>query len=549
LAGDHWDENREMRTPHFLAYFERYVRFCIALFFLLGFLAANLFSSEASFSSTSTVQRIDELVYERLKLQNIPFSPQCSDAVFVRRLFLDVLGTLPTRAEVRAFLAEKRSDKRSLLIESVLARPEYADYWGMKWGDLLRIKAEFPSNLWPQAAALYDRWVRDALRANQPYDRFVTDLLTTSGSNFRDPPANFYRAFQERSPAQIAQTVAILFLGTRMEKAGWTNEQIQGFSAFFAKIAYKSTDEWKEEIVYFNPSGVLVDPQSKETIAPAFPDGIPVVLRPEQDPRRRFAGWLTTPENPWFAKAMANRVWYWLMGRGIVHEPDDFRPNNPAWSQALLDYLGAEFAGKAFDVKHLFRLILNSQTYQRDWSTNDFNVNDEAGFSHYRLRRLDAEVLIDAISQITGSWDNYSSDIPEPFTYMNGFRAIRLPDASISSAFLETFGRSARNTCYESERSTTPSVFQVQYLLNSSHIQKKLMNSWVLKQIVTNTGPKGGPAKIVEELYLHILSRFPTEAETAVALTYAKEPSRSATDAVCDLAWALINTKEFQLKH
>jgi len=500
-----------------------------------------------------------------LKAHRLQPSPLCSDEVFIRRVFLDTIGTLPQPAEVRAFLADQHPDKRARLIDTLLARGEFADYWGLKWGDLLRIKSEFPCNLWPNAVQAYDHWVRDSIRDNKPYDQFVRELLTASGSNFRVPPANFYRTFQERSPRQIADNVALVFMGLRLGESGFTTNQILGFSAFFAKVGYKATDEWKEEIVFFNPDGRLPDPaHTNLSISPAHLDGKSVVLAPDQDPRVALADWLTAPGNPWFARNIVNRIWYWLTGHGIVHEPDDMKAFNPPWSPELLACLEKELVGSGYDLKRIYRLILNSDTYQRSSQPIPRNKTDDTGFSHYRLRRLDAEPLLDAINQIVGGTEKYVSPIPEPFASLpSDQRAITLADGSMESAFLELFGRPPRNTSFESERVSAPSVFQAQTLLNSSPLENKIERCRMLQQLVSGPpkpgqGRKQQPAetvaklddsKCVEELYIRILSRFPTEEEKRTTATYLDSPTRKPIDAVCDLAWALINSREFVLKH
>jgi hypothetical protein len=319
--------------------------------------------------------QIDKLVFAeltRLKLQPV----LCSDAVFVRRAFLDVIGTLPTAKEAREFIQESSPDKRSTLIDRLLARDEFADYWAMKWGDILRIKAEFPVNLWPNAAQAYHRWVRASIAANKPYDQFVREMLTSSGSNFRVGPVNFYRAIQNRTPEEIANAVALTFMGARTEE--WPTNRLADMALFFSEIGYKPTGEWKEEHVFWDPLGASrVDgssapgraaiavigaasnnaPQLALTNAfqlhreAKFPDGTPATLPPDQDPREVFADWLITPKNPWFARAAVNRAWAWLVGRGIVHEPDDIRVGNPASNPALLMYLDEEFVASHYDMK------------------------------------------------------------------------------------------------------------------------------------------------------------------------------------------------------
>lgn len=508
------------------------------------------------FDAFSKVNRIDELVLLELMKRKLPPSERCRDEVYIRRVFLDAIGTLPTSGEIRAFLADPASNKRIRLVEALLERSEFADYWALKWGDLLRVKSEFPSNLWPNAVQAYHHWIRTCIRDNIPYDRFARELLTASGSNFRSPPVNFFRAFQERLPLSIAENVALIFMGVRLSDAGFSQDQICGFAAFFAKLGYKMTDEWKEEIVFVDtdpkPAETTGEKSEKEIkeaqeakpLIPMFPGGKALTLAPDQDPRCVFADWLTAPGNPWFARCMANRVWYWLMGRGLVHEPEDMKPGNLAWSPELLTYLERELAGNKFNVRHLFKLILTSATYQLSSQTNRWNQADETGCSHYRIRRIDAEPLVDAICLITGVGEKYTSAIPEPFTFLPADqRAIALADGSIESPFLELFGRPPRNTSYESERVSTPSVFQSQYLLNSSQVQRKIEQSKTLQQLATSK------QKPLEELYLRVLSRFPTDEERRAIQAYMADPKRKPAASFYDVVWALINSKEFILKH
>ncbi|NUQ65856.1 MAG: DUF1549 domain-containing protein, partial [Pirellulales bacterium] len=286
-------------------------------------------------SDLAPQSRIDELVFERLKQIGIEPANLCSDAVFVRRVYLDVIGTLPTADEARQFLLDENPDKRRVLIDRLLQREEFADYWAMKWSDLLRVKAEFPINLWPNAAQAYHRWIRASIQENLPYDRFVREMLTANGSNFRVGQVNFYRAVQSKTPEGIAQAVALTFMGSRAEK--WPKERLAGMSAFFAQMSYKSTAEWKEEIVSHDPDKPAA--QAAAASPPAFPDGAPARLSPNRDPRQVFADWLIQPENPWFARSIVNRVWCWLLGRGIIHEPDDIRSDNPPSNPGLLAYL------------------------------------------------------------------------------------------------------------------------------------------------------------------------------------------------------------------
>ena len=490
--------------------------------------------------------KVDTLVFAKQAETKFPLSESCSDAVFIRRAFIDVIGTLPTAEEVRKFLSNRSPDKRAKLIDELLERPEFAEYWALKWCDLLRVKSEFPSNLWPNAVQAYQYWILDAFRHNMPYDQFARALLTTSGSNFRDAPANFYRPFQERTPRKIFDTVALVFMGVRLDNSGWSEEQKLGMDAFFAKVSYKKTDEWKEEVVYSDPTKQLLNPVTKEPVLPTPVGKSALKLDPYADPRVAFADWLTAPDNTWFSKAIVNRVWFWLMGRGIIHEADDIRPDNKPWSSELLAYLEKELVDNKYDLKHIYRLILNSSTYQLSSLPTPENTGDETGFSHYRVRRLDAEVLVDAVCQITGTGEEYSSAIPEPFTYIpSSERTIMLADGSIKSSFLEMFGRPGRDTSLESDRNNNPSVFQTLHMLNSSHIRNKIMNGPGLRKVMSSC-----PAskERVNQLYLMILSRTPRPEEQKIAFDYIASSDR-ADNGFYDLAWALINTSEFILKH
>ena len=481
---------------------------------------------------------IDRLVFARLERLKIFPAPLCSDAVFLRRVSLDAIGTIPTVPEASDFLLNRAPNKRAALIDRLLEREEFGDYWAMKWSDLLRVKAEFPINLWPNAAQAYHRWIRTAIRDNKPYDQFARELLTATGSNFRDPPVNFYRALQNRAPEGIAQTVALTFMGTRADK--WPTNQLSAMAAFFAQIGYKYTAEWKEEIVYF-------DPAKTNTATAVLPDGKQIRLSPDQDPRERFASWLIDSKNPWFSRNIANRIWFWLLGRGIVHEPDDLRPDNPPSNPELLAFLEAELVSSHYDLKHLYRLILNSKTYQLSSISGTEDPEGTINFASYPLRRLDAEVLIDALCQITGSTEKYASAIPEPFTFIPAaHRSIALPDGSISSSFLEMFGRPSRDTGLESERNNRLTAGQSLHLLNSSHIQRKIEQSRMVQNL---TQARTSLRELIGGLYLATLSRFPTEEELKTANAYFESRPTNRREAAVDLVWALVNSAEFLYRH
>ncbi len=504
--------------------------------------------------------RIDKIVFARLAELNIE-PVLCSDSVFVRRAFLDVIGTLPTAAEARAFLTDKTKNKRVALIDQLMKRDEFADYWSMRWGDILRIKAEFPVNLWPNAAQAYHRWVHASIADNKPYDQFARELLTSSGSNFRVGPVNFYRAIQNKTPQGIATAVALTLMGTRADT--WPEAKLKNLAEFFSQIGYKPTREWKEEFVFWDPLGsaAAAAPSRDEQVnhGPAdiqrlnatreavFPDGTKVRLGLEEDPRKVFADWLIRPENPWFTKSIANRMWSWITGRGIIHEPDDLRDDNQPSNPQLLAYLEEELIASNYDLNHLLRLILTSKTYQ--FSSNPLVGNQPAveNFARYPLRRLEAEVIIDAVNRITGTTDLYTSAIPEPFTYIpSDLPAIALADGSITSPFLALFGRSARATGMENERINRLSSAQWLHLLNSSHIQQKLERSPKLRAMLV---ARRKPPESIRLLYLTVLSRFPTEDEVQAALQYGKPAGRLTRNDWLDITWALINSQEFLFRH
>ena len=329
-------------------------------------------------------------------------------------------------------------------------------------------------------------------------------------------------------------------MGVRIEH--WAENDRKEFASIFSRVAFKKTVEWKEEIVHLDPSSIT-------DLHVVFPDRKKVVVPVGDDPRVAFADWLITEKNPWFSRSITNRVWYWLMGRGIIHEPDDIRPNNPASNPKLLAYLQGELVGSGYDIKHLFRLILNSQTYQQSCVPRSDNPYAEAYFAYYKIRRLDAEVLIDALNGFGSTHEKYWSPIPEPFTFIpEDHRTITLSDGSITSQFLEMFGRPSRDKGYESEREHKPTEFQQLYMLNSTQMHRRVSNSPALKQILNKMTKDRKPT--IQKVYLSVLSRRPTTEEMVIALKYfnkSKKGNNRAT--VQDLAWALLNSKEFMYKH
>ncbi len=505
----------------------------------------------APFPPMAAHNRVDELVHARLKSLGFPPSEPCSDPEFLRRVHLDAIGTLPTPDEARAFLADADPRKRARLIDRLLEREEYADFWALKWGDLLRIKSEYPVRVWPKAVQTYHRWVRASLAENKPADRFARELITATGSNFRDGPANFLRAVSSKDPQSLAESAALVFMGARLGCArchahpveAWGLDDDLGLAAFFARVAFKPTQEWKEEIVYFNPKGAVKHPRTRQAVKPRWPGGPTLQVGPDEDPRTRFAAWLTEPQNPWFARNLANRVWFWLLGRGLVQEPDDQRPTNPPTNPELLDFLAGELAAHKYDLKHLYRLILNSRTYQASSKPTPWNAADAVHFSHYQVKRLGAEPLLDAISQVTETTETFASQIPEPYSKLPpGHRAAQLADGNVGVPFLELFGRPPRDTPYEGERTAESSLWQALYFISSEQLEAKVTASPRLQRLVKEGRTD---AQIVDELYRAAVARPPEPPDKRRLVEYLAANKAARLQALGDVTWALLNTKEF----
>jgi hypothetical protein len=524
--------------------------------------AAGGFVSPFETAGATRPSRIDDCILRRLKQVGISPSPICSDEVFVRRVFLDLIGTLPTPVETEQFLNDRSAGKRAALVDGLLRRDEFADYWALKWCDILRVKSEFPIDLWPNAVQAYHHWVRSAIRANMPIDRFVVALLTSSGSNFRDPEVNFYRTVQGRKPEGIAQNVALTLMGARAER--WPAQRLARMAGFFAQIGFKATGEWKEEIVFFDPTRPPAGSKASKLPPPLFPDGVRPVIAEGRDPREVFAAWLVSSKNPWFATSIANRIWYWLTGVGVVNDPDDIRPDNPPSNPELMSLLRNLLIASRYDLTAFCRQICCSAAYQRSSiarggaGARSGKQAESAGapeplspselnFASYHVRRLEAEVLIDAIDQITGTAETYSSPIPEPFTFIpESNRTIALADGSIGSTFLDMFGRPSRDTGLASERNDRITSAQRLHLLNSRHVETKIERGPAMLALVR---AKSSQQELVKALYLRILSRFPTAAEMAAVDDYAKRTKLYRAGLATDVAWALINSTEFLYRH
>ncbi|MFV1965691.1 MAG: DUF1553 domain-containing protein [Pirellulaceae bacterium] len=491
------------------------------------------------FPNVAPNNKIDEFVFAKLQKLGIPPSELCSDQEFLRRVYLDLIGTLPTPDEARAFLADSDARKRSKLIDRLFEREEFAYFWALKWSDLLRIKSGV-GVIRPTAGETYYRWVRESIARNMPYDQFVRELVTASGSCYKSGAANFFMPVSNKDPQSFSEAAALIFMGARVGCArchahpveSWTLDDNLGLGAFFATVSFKKTKEWTEEIVFSNPKKTLKHPKTGQVVMPKYLDGetwdLAAAENKEKDPRSEFADWLTSPQNPWFARNIVNRIWFWLLGRGIVHEVDDLRSTNPPENPDLLNYLEQELVAHKYDLKHIYRLILNSRTYQLSSRPNRWNERDFAHFSHYRVKRLGAEQLLDAISEVTETWERFNNPTAAPVVNLPlGHKAMRIADGSTASTFLAMFGRAARSTSFESQRTSSPSMRQALYLANSDQFQAKVANSPLMKRLIEE---KKSDAETIDELYLATLSRSPTEEERKRTLEYVLQTSKPALE-------------------
>lgn len=456
--------------------------------------------------------QIDRLVRRKISALGLDASPRCTDAEFLRRASLDVIGLLPTPDEVRAFLADKDPKKREKLIDNLLDRPEYVDFWTLKWGDIFRSSR---SVLTDKGMTSLNLWLRRSVAENKPWDKMAREILLAQGSPFEVGPANFYRS--ATNPETLAETTSQVFLGVRMQCAKchnhpferWTQNQYYEMAAFFARVRSKEGDRPGERNIILASGGEVNNPRTKNAALPTPLDAKPVPADYTGDRRLVLADWLTAKNNPFFAHVLVNRVWRHLMGRGLVEPVDDIRATNPPSNQELFDYLAKDFVNGGFDVKRLVRNIMLSETYQRSAIPTKGNALDTKYYSHYAFKRLGAEALFDAIATATG--------VPEKFNgYPLGTRAAQLPDTTVSSYFLDLFGRPARNLSCECERTDEPNLGQILHIMNSKGVNDRLASQEgrVAKLLAANLPD----AKLVEELYLAAVSRFPTPEETKKAV-------------------------------
>jgi len=484
---------------------------------------------------------IDGLVWSKLKKLNILPSDAADDADFLRRVYLDIIGTLPTAAEARRFLSDNAAGKRARLVDELLSRPEYADFWALKWADLLRVERQA---LGHKRAYAYYRWLRDSLAADKPYDQMVREIVTAEGPLDQVGPANFYKVVPKAGEA--ASTLAQVFLGVRIACAEchhhpfdrWTQTDYFGMQAFFTQVNVKNVGRGDALMVAGNPQ--TKHPRTGATVvAHALGTAMPKEA-PEGDRRTILAAWLTAGDNSWFARNLVNRYWAHFLGRGLVEPVDDVRATNPPTNPELLDALAKQFVADKFDLKKLIKAIATSRVYQLSTKPNATNEQDEQNYSRALFRRVDAEVLLDMVSGVTG--------VPEKFAGLPpGYRAIQLWDSKVPHYFLKVFGRPMRVTACECERNQAPSVSQVLHLLNAPEIQAKLSHEG--GAVARLEKSLRSDDALVDEMYLTFYSRFPTAQERALAMDFLRRDPNRRRQAAEDLAWSLLNSLEFVFNH
>lgn len=495
----------------------------------------------AQYPKLSENNFVDGHVHRKLRKLNIVPSEPADDATFQRRVYLDIIGTLPSADEARRFQNDSHPQKRVRLVDELLKRPEYADYWALKWSDLLRVDRQALGH--KRAYAFY-RWVRESLARNQPFDQFARELLLAEGPLEEVGPANFYKVV--RKPGDTASTLSQIFLGVRIACAEchhhpfdrWSQTDYFGMQAFFTPLNVKGAA--RGELLEAAGDPLTQHPRTGAAVH-AHALGTPMPQKSTSGDRRTaLADWFTASSNPWFARNLANRLWAHFLGRGLVEPVDDVRDTNPPSNPELLDDLARCIVEAKFDVKQAIRVITASATYQRSTKPNATNAGDEINAARALFRRLDAEVLLDMVSQTTGIAERFSGT-------PSGTRAIQLWDSKAPHYFLKLFGRPQRITACECERNIEPGVSQVLHLLNSPEIQAKLSHD--RGRVAKLAQAKTEDAALIDELYLTFYSRMPTAEERATALKYLSRPSSQRRAAAEDIAWSLLNSLEFVFNH
>ncbi len=486
---------------------------------------------------------VDTLVAAKLKKLRIAPSGLCDDQTFVRRIYLDVVGLLPTVAEQDQFLNSTEPDKRAKLIDELIERKEFSEIWVSKWAELLQVRSNPNANVSYKAMYLYYNWLVEKLSKNTPMDEMVKELLGASGGTFKAPATNFYQGTTDQ--LLLTENVAQVFMGMRIQCAQchnhpfdrWTQDDYYGFVAFFAQIGRKQAEDYRETIVFNSGGGETAHPVGGRVMPPKFlGDEAPQTAG--KDRRVVLAEWLASPKNPWFASSFANRAWAHFFGVGIVDPVDDFRVSNPPSNPELLDELGRRFTESKYDLKGLVREICNSRTYQRSTERNPTNETDEKNFAHANLRRIKAENLLDVISQVTDTKDKFQG-LPL------GARAVQLADGGSSTYFLTTFGRATRETVCSCEVKMEPTLSQALHLLNGDTVNGKIQQGGVVAKLLESGRP---PVELIAELYRRCLCRPPTPEELERLSPLVAEGS-DKSKGLLDIYWALLNSREFLFNH
>jgi len=514
------------------------------------------------FASAARANLIDDFVLEQLQKLHLKPSPSCDDATFLRRASLDTIGRLPSPEEVRGYLADASPGKRERLVDLLLARPEFIDYWTYKWSDILLVSG---SKLRPEAVNAYYQWIRDRVASNAPWDGLVREVVTARGSSLANGATNFFAVHQD--PETMAENVSQAFMSLSIGCAKchnhplekWTNDQYYAFANLFSRVRAKgwggdSRSGNGQRTLFVEARGELLQPRTGRPQPPAPLDGEALSLDDPADRREALARWLTSAENPYFTRSIVNRVWANFFGMGLVESVDDLRATNPASNEKLLAGLSRFTVEHHYDLKSLMRLILLSETYRRSSTPLKENQDDRKWFARAYPRRLMAEVLSDAISDVTGVRDQYTEiamndgSTEKVKGYGDDTRAIQLHDSAVKNYFLKAFGRNARDITCECERSNQPSLVQVLHLSNGSTINDKLSAKAGLVTQILATDPK--PQALVDEAWLRCLSRLPTDAERKPIeeILVAARPEEKR-EIVEDLFWSLLTSREFLFRH
>lgn len=502
------------------------------------------------FPDIPTNNFIDEFVATKLRKLNVRPSALSSDAEFMRRVYLDTVGKLPTSDEVRDFLDDSKPDKRARLIDTLMDTDEWVNLRTLKKADMLRVHPRRLGNgeYGDRGAVLFHEFIHDSVKENKPYDQFVNQILTATGSTYQYGPTNYYRI--ERQPSGRAETTAQVFLGIRLSCARchkhpfdeWTTDDYWNFAAFTGKVGIRGGELYQEQVVYNNPTGRVINQSVQgnrgQVAQPTFLGGNTLPEAYREEAVQHLADWMTSDTNPYFAKATVNRLWSYYFGRGIVDPVDDMRATTPPSVEGLLEALAEEFVRSEFDTKHIIKLILNSRTYQLSAAPNETNELDDRFFSRFMPRPLIAQVLLDILNDVTGSKEKYGR-------YPEGTRAVEVP-LPVSSRFLNLFGRSDREFLGNLDPHLEPTLTQALHIINSPYVNGKLKirNGTITQLLEPKTGEKLPPAELATELYLMTLSRLPTDAELDTATSYLENEETRREDTE-DLLWALISSRSF----